>query len=144
MSWCTKLNRVHTFLWYRWYPLKCKPGQNKTDYRGDLEVRVSFTVKAVQNQDHGGSTASIANKNKHKGKIDTNNSFQSLFDFHDLDKLNDNCFSIVFRLVTIVEQGSCKSWWISLKHRIQGNVKQHKMTSVIRGLIMLDIQYIIF
>ena len=59
-----KFYRVHLFLWYRWYPLKCKPGQNKTDYRGDLEVRVSFTVKAVQNQDHGGSTASIANKNK--------------------------------------------------------------------------------
>ena len=51
----------------RWYPLKCKPGQNKTDYRGDLEVRVAFTVKAVQNQDHGGSSASISNKNKHKG-----------------------------------------------------------------------------
>ena len=51
----------------RWYPLRCKPGQNKNDYRGELEVRVAFTVKAVQNQDHGGSTASIANKNKHKG-----------------------------------------------------------------------------
>ena len=72
VSYCIKLYRVPPFLWYRWYPLKCKPGQNKTDYRGDLEVRVSFTVKAVQNQDHGGSTASIANKNKHKGRIDTN------------------------------------------------------------------------
>ena len=53
---------------FRWYPLKCKPGQNKNDYRGELEVRVAFTVKAVQNQDHGGSSASIANKNKHKGR----------------------------------------------------------------------------
>ena len=58
----------------------------------------------------------------------------SVFNLHDLDKLNDNCFSIVPRLVTIVEQGSCKSWWISLKHRLQGNVKQHRMTSVIYGL----------
>ena len=56
------------------------------------------------------------------------------FNFQDLDKVNDNCFSIVFRLVTIVEQGSCKSWWISLKHRLQGNVKQHRMISVIYGL----------
>ena len=54
---------------FRWYPLKCKPGQNKNDYRGELEVRVAFTVKAVQNQDHGGSSASIANKNKHKGRF---------------------------------------------------------------------------
>ena len=23
----------------RWYPLLCKPGQNKSDYRGELEVR---------------------------------------------------------------------------------------------------------
>ena len=102
-----------------------------------MEVRVSFTVKAVQNQDHGGSTASIANKNKHKGKFDIQSHLlkpSKLFGFHDLDKLNDNCFSIVFRLVTIVEQGSCKSWWISLKHRLQGNVKQHRMTSVIYGL----------
>ena len=58
-----------TFFSFRWYPLKCKPGQNKNDYRGELEVRVAFTVKAVQNQDHGGSSASIANKNKHKGRF---------------------------------------------------------------------------
>ena len=23
---------------FRWYPLLCKPGQNKSDYRGELEV----------------------------------------------------------------------------------------------------------
>ena len=36
-----------TLMYYRWYPLKCKPGQSKNDYRGDLELRTSFTVKAV-------------------------------------------------------------------------------------------------
>ena len=56
--------------YYRWYPLKCKPGQTKTDYRGDLEVRIAFTVKAVQNQENTGSTTSIANKNKHKGILE--------------------------------------------------------------------------
>ena len=35
----------------RWYPLKCKPGQSKNDYRGDLEVRTAFTVKAVTDSD---------------------------------------------------------------------------------------------
>ena len=59
-----------------------------------MEVRVSFTVKAVQNQDHGGSTASIANKNKHKGKIHTNKTECLLnINFHDLHKRNDNCVS---------------------------------------------------
>lgn len=30
----------------KWYSLKCKPGQEKTNYRGDMEVRVSFTVQS--------------------------------------------------------------------------------------------------
>ena len=49
----------------RWYPLKCKPGQNKNDYRGDLEVRTAFTVKAVdRDSDKLGSTADISSKAK--------------------------------------------------------------------------------
>jgi len=45
-----------------WYPLLCKPGQNKTDYRGELEVKIGFTVRASNNM--GGSTADLAKKNK--------------------------------------------------------------------------------
>ena len=46
----------------RWYPLQCKPGQKKTEYRGDLEVKIGFTVRASNNI--GGSTADLAKKNK--------------------------------------------------------------------------------
>ena len=28
------------FFLLRWHTLKCKPGQTKTDYRGELEVRI--------------------------------------------------------------------------------------------------------
>ena len=31
----------------RWYPLQCKPNQSKTDYRGELEVRIEFKVNAT-------------------------------------------------------------------------------------------------
>ena len=49
----------------RWYPLKCKPGQSKNDYRGDLEVRTAFTVKAVdKDADKLGSTADLSSKTK--------------------------------------------------------------------------------
>ena len=30
----------------RWYPLLCKPGQGKSDYRGELEVKVEFKINA--------------------------------------------------------------------------------------------------
>lgn len=30
----------------RWFNLKCKPGQDKTNYRGEIEVRVTFTVQS--------------------------------------------------------------------------------------------------
>ena len=30
----------------KWYRLTCKPGQTKTDYRGELEVRISFIIKS--------------------------------------------------------------------------------------------------
>jgi Rab11 family-interacting protein 1/2/5 len=32
----------------RWLPLLCKPGQAKLDYRGELEVKLGFTVKAAE------------------------------------------------------------------------------------------------
>ena len=40
----------------------CKPGQNKTDYRGELEVKIGFTVREIHSM--GGSTADLAKKNK--------------------------------------------------------------------------------
>merc|ERR1719244_633957 len=46
----------------RWYDLQCKPGQSKKGYRGELEVRIGFTVKASESL--GGSTADLAKKNK--------------------------------------------------------------------------------
>jgi len=45
-----------------WYTLQCKPGQNKTGYRGELEVKIGFTVRACDSV--GGSTADLAKKNK--------------------------------------------------------------------------------
>merc|ERR1712106_1202672 len=44
------------------YPLECKPGQKKTDYRGDLEVKIGFTVRASESV--GGSVADLTKKNK--------------------------------------------------------------------------------
>jgi len=46
----------------RWFPLKCKPGKNKTDYRGEIEVKLGFTVKASDSI--GGSTANLSKKSK--------------------------------------------------------------------------------
>lgn len=43
-----------------WFSLKCKPGQTKNDYRGEIEVKFGFTVKAATTI--GGS--SIADLNK--------------------------------------------------------------------------------
>ena len=65
----------------RWYPLQCKPGQKKSDYRGELEVRTSFTVKAVTNNANGGgegSTLDLANK-KNKGSLQSLNKAASNF-----------------------------------------------------------------
>ena len=30
----------------KWYPLQCKPGQSKTDYRGELEIKIEFKVNS--------------------------------------------------------------------------------------------------
>merc|ERR1712198_284405 len=46
----------------RWYPLLCKPGQNKSDYRGELEVRLEFKVNASEAV--GGSVADLRSKKK--------------------------------------------------------------------------------
>lgn len=46
----------------RWYSLKCKPGKHKTEYRGEIELKLGFTVKASNSG--GGSTADLAKKNK--------------------------------------------------------------------------------
>jgi len=46
----------------RWFRLKCKPGQNKQDYRGEIEVKVGFTVKATANL--GGSVVDVSKKKK--------------------------------------------------------------------------------
>lgn len=61
----------HVFL--RWYVLQCKPGQKKKDYRGELEVRTSFTVKVVPENSNGeGSTQDLSNK-KNKGSLQSLN-----------------------------------------------------------------------
>ncbi|XP_059090359.1 rab11 family-interacting protein 1-like isoform X3 [Tigriopus californicus] len=61
----------------KWYSLKCKPGQTKADYRGDLEVRTSFTVKSVNDKPDRelGSTADLksSKKDKHKGSLQSLN-----------------------------------------------------------------------
>ena len=63
----------------RWLPLRCKPGQNKSDYRGEIEarggirtirhltfwaiqVKIGFTVKATNNL--GGSAVDLSKKKK--------------------------------------------------------------------------------
>ena len=58
---------------FRWYPLKCKPGQSKNDYRGDLEVRTAFTVKAVdKDSDKLGSTADLSSNSKRGSLLSLN------------------------------------------------------------------------
>jgi len=62
--------------------MKCKPGQNKDGYRGELEIRTSFTVKSVDEAAAGagkkskkhkevGSVADLqaGSKEKHKGSL---------------------------------------------------------------------------
>ena len=48
----------------RWYPLLCKPGQRKTEYRGELEVTVGFTVRASQGRRDSVSKGSLSSLNK--------------------------------------------------------------------------------
>ena len=67
-----------TVFFLRWYSLKCKPGQKKDDYRGELEVRTAFTVKSTTGGGaDGGSTADLpsggSKKEKHKGSLQSLN-----------------------------------------------------------------------
>ena len=52
----------HTVVLCRWYSLTCKPGQNKTGYRGELEVKIGFTVRA--NNDTASVSGSVSELNK--------------------------------------------------------------------------------
>ena len=66
---------INLFLSYlSWYPLACKPGQNKTEYRGELEVKLGFTVKASESV--GGSVADLSKKNK--GSISSLNKVEAV------------------------------------------------------------------
>lgn len=49
---------------FRWYPLKSKPGHEgkKNKHRGEIEVKVAFTVKS-------GSLLDLSKKEKHKGSL---------------------------------------------------------------------------
>ena len=46
----------------RWYSLTCKPGQNKTGYRGELEVKIGFTVRAHDTASVSGSVSELNKK----------------------------------------------------------------------------------
>ncbi|KAK7788504.1 hypothetical protein R5R35_010278 [Gryllus longicercus] len=46
----------------RWYTLKSKPGKEKNKPRGELEVKIAFTVKA-------GSLTDLSKKEKHKSSL---------------------------------------------------------------------------
>ena len=42
---CIVTESLVTFLAsFRWYPLTCKPGKNKSGYRGDIELSIGFSV----------------------------------------------------------------------------------------------------
>ena len=44
---CTVTESLVTFLAsFRWYPLTCKPGKNKSGYRGDIELSIGFSVNS--------------------------------------------------------------------------------------------------
>ena len=54
----------------KWWQLKCKPGQNKTDYRGELEVTISFLVKTFSSMNNKGTSLLDLNENrKSKGSL---------------------------------------------------------------------------
>jgi len=49
----------------RWLALRCKPGKTKTDYRGEIEVKVGFVVRAApQQQQQAGSALELTNKTR--------------------------------------------------------------------------------
>jgi hypothetical protein len=86
------------FTFCRWYTLKCKPGQNKNDYRGDLEVRTSFTVKALTsaNDKALGSTSDLGKSkgDKAKGSLQSLNKAASNFGGSLLSLGTKVCFTL--------------------------------------------------
>ena len=61
----------------KWYLLKCKPTQNKSDYRGDLEVTISFLEKQLPPKpDRASSYLNVNDKSgKHSGSLQSLNKF---------------------------------------------------------------------
>jgi hypothetical protein len=51
-----------------WYPLKCKPGQKKSGFRGELEVKTGFVVSKEQ-QAQIGSVADVSSKKNKKKSL---------------------------------------------------------------------------
>lgn len=48
----------------RWYPLACKPGQDKSNPRGEVEIRISFEVKKMKDMDSLSVTSSASKRFK--------------------------------------------------------------------------------
>ena len=60
----------------KWYLLKCKPSQNKTDYRGDVEVTLSFLAKSFSpTTDKGRSFLNVNDSRKNKGSLQSLDKF---------------------------------------------------------------------
>ena len=53
-----------TFIMFRWYSLVCKPGQNKTKPRGEIEVRLAFEVKKAKDFDSMSTTSAASRRFK--------------------------------------------------------------------------------
>jgi len=79
-------------------PLKCKPGKNKNQYRGEIEVKVGFTVKATANL--GGSAVDLSKKNK--GSISSLNKISSSISgsLMSLGKREKKSIKQIFKSVT--------------------------------------------
>ena len=63
----------------RWYLLKCKPSQNKKDYRGELEVTISFLEKQLPKKPE--KSVSFLSVNDGSSNTDSKGSLQSINKF---------------------------------------------------------------
>ena len=63
----------------RWYLLKCKPNQSKKDYRGELEVTISFLEKQLPKKPE--KSVSFLSVNEGSSQMDSKGSLQSLNKF---------------------------------------------------------------
>ena len=61
----------------KWYLLKCKPNQNKTDYRGELQVAISFVVRQLPPKENKSASSLSVNDSARSDK----RSLQSLNKF---------------------------------------------------------------